>query len=1750
MNITASFDKAINYAFQQNAIPLIKELVIRNDDRSRRNVRLRITTEPAFATPLELAFSELAPAEHQRIAPVDLRLSHDFLAGLNEKVRGELRVEILEAEQSLCSHSEEISLLARNEWCGLSALPEILAAFVLPNDPAILPILGRASEILQSSTGRNALNGYQDRNRRRAWEQAAAIHAALCELRLRYIVPPTSFENTGQKVAFPSEIITSRLATCLDLSLLFCACCERAGLAPLVLIHEGHAYAGCWLEDRSLPDAAIDDLQHIRKLCQEDLLCVFETTLLTSGTPISLTDAERAAKAYLDPSVQFRMALDVRRARSSRILPIPSLQAAPSSPRPIAGQAQVATPEQGLGTRTFTEPVLPSSSEQQPRQVTRVDQWKARLLDLTKRNRLLNFRETKGTIRILSAHPDRIEDELAANTSLSLLPKPTLLDENDPRSASATAARERKELLAAHLAEELSQKRLHTHVDAVEHSRRLTEIYRSARTSLDENGTNTLYAAVGFLEWKEAEHSDRSHRAPLLLVPVELTRKSVLEGFALRRLDEETRLNVTLIEMLRQQFQKEIPGVDPLPEDDNGVHVAQVFGLFREAVRDLVGWELIEEVWLGQFSFTKFLLWKDLSDRLDSLAKNRIVNHLVNAAGTPYPDTDSGLPPAELDTAYHPKDIFCPRSADSTQLAAIMAAAQGHDFVLEGPPGTGKSQTITNIIAHSMATGKRVLFVAEKRAALDVVHRRLAEEGLAPFCLELHSNKTGKAEVLAQLRDANEFTLHTEPNEWAARTEELRQLRDSLNAYVQALHEAQPCGLSAYDCIDHSLPRLAAQALPLSAEWPCPILATTKEQLERTRALCAQVQERTNPLLAQSPAGLSKHPLAPLTCTEWAPTWAEQAHRKLTLVPPAAAALQQAASELDAALANPAPTLDAAALGSLRGLAESLLCAQPVAAAFITTPWVRQSGQLQTWHDLVRERANLRAELTGYDEGKLLALDLPSLRALWDKAQQSWFLLKWFRVGGLRRQLRSARTTLDKPEVSTMPRCLDAALRLRDINAQLSADKQEAEALLGILWAKGEPKPEALSLAIAWGQNLHAQLVAFAGANLANLARLRQHLAAIFNEDSALFAPTAPLGKRLQTFNQAQANFLTQWQATLETLHIAAESCTDATDYAGRVSSLCSNILEAWGNVRDWCAWQRLRQEAAPAGLLPLIRQLENTGKHSAAENLSALFEHSFRLALLNARIDNDRALREFFGMEQNERIRRFRALDDKVAELTRELIRARLSRQVADAQNINFVPKAEIALLSKELAKRMRHIPVRKLLANTPKLTARLKPCMLMSPLSVAQYLDPTCEAFDLVVFDEASQIPVWDAVGAIARGKQTIVVGDPKQLPPTNFFNAASGDEEDFADDLETESQKDLESVLDELLGNKVRHRRLCWHYRSRHEGLISFSNARYYDGQLLTTPSPTTRDSGVSMKHLPNAAYDKGKTRTNPGEAKALVEELVARLRSTDGPARSYGIVTFSLAQQQLIENLLDEQRSLHPEIETHFGGKPPVEGEPVFVKNLESVQGDERDVILFSIGYGKDSNGRLSMNFGPLNREGGQRRLNVAVTRAKHEIRVFSSLSADDIDLKRTRAQGVQDLKAFLDHAARGGRTQSSSLAGAGPKAHSEFIEHVAGKLRAAGYTVHQQVGSSGYRVDLAVVDPSDASRYLLALECDGPNYRNAATARDRDKLRQAMLAGLGWKVHRIWSTDWWHKPEEEERKLLDSIALLAQGRERG
>jgi very-short-patch-repair endonuclease len=1732
VDLRVELDRRINFAMQQNDVPVVKVLRIENrTDTLLRDLEVRIATEPSFAQGWRQRLTAVGAHAFHDINAIDLQLSPGFLGELTERVRGRLCAEIWREGKVIGQHTTSVELLARDEWSGLASLPEILAAFVLPNHPAIEQLLRSAADFMATWTGDPSLNGYQSRDPKRTYSMAGAVYAALQHLSLTYVTPPASFEEEGQRVRLPDQILESRMATCLDVALLAAACLEQAGLNPLVILVRGHAFTGVWLRDECFPEPTVDDVLRLRKRVDLSELAVFDPTGVTTRPPFSFDRSVAEAKRRVYADDMFLSAVDVRRARKGRIRPLPARVARVEAHGEIEADGQESAPEpkapdvSSVATGAEPEPREPEAEADTP--ATRLDRWRRKLLDLSLRNRLLNFRDTKKSLLLLCPNLGQLEDLLAAGSSFRILPRPYDFAEQDPRDAGAHQRRTGKEGLEELLREELKERRLHANTSSEELERRLIEIYREARLSLEEGGASALYLAIGFLAWYETDKSEERRRAPILLLPLELHRKSVREGFTLTLSDDEPRINVTLLEMLRQDQGLLIPGLDPLPLDESGLDVPQILRTVRQAVLDIDRWEVLDEVRIGLFSFTKFLMWRDLTQRTDDLMKNAVVEHLVNRPGQSF-DPQGVFPrPELLDDERKPTNTFCPLPADSSQLAAVFAAADGRSFVLEGPPGTGKSQTITNLIAHCLTQEKTILFVSEKMAALNVVYRRLVKVGLGRYCLELHSNKAQKRQVIGQLDEALQRMEAHDLTEWERQARQLEELRNELNTYVQALHQKRSTGETVFQARSRLIGLRDTPRVDL--RWSTPdaldaeafaALRDLVERLATAGAACGQVPG--NAWAAVRNAG-------------WTPGWEEEVHSAIGSLYQATQGLAERTARMSEKLGLGESGHSLSDLDLIREATVAMMASQdPPTALLLGTDWDKIEKQLGTWIEHGRTRDRLRAEMRKRFRDDIITLDLDLLRTRLHLASESWWPASWWRRLPINKTLASVGIAATAPRKTELADVLNRAYAFRDVQRKINAASDEAQALLGRYWNNGEAVWDRIAELRDWARTVRAVALRAACHNCERAAALLEKWTRLLCESRDLPPRDRSVGREFVDYGEALDVFKKTRIKLAELLDLDVESIwgPDSTvDALVRMRLSVAGWQAAARQLRAWCAWRRARAKAMESNLAPLVEAYEQ-GVIDTTQ-LRPVFDRSFAQWWLGAVIDREPVLSQFFSPEHGRKIEQFRQVDDRFMELTRELIQARLAQRVPTASS-SILPNSEIGILKREIGKRRAHMSIRQLLLRIPNLLPRLKPCLLMSPMSVAQYLDAGYPPFDVVVFDEASQIPVWDAVGAIARGRTAVIVGDPKQLPPTNFFQRADDDDESDTEDV----VEDLESILDDCISSQIPWLPLDWHYRSRHESLIHFSNYHYYGNRLLTFPSPALEGLGVKWRHVPNGVYDKGKTRTNRGEAETVVADIMRRLRDPQLAQYSIGVVTFSQAQQTLIEDLLDSARREDPDLDAHFAEDKL---EPVFIKNLENVQGDERDVILFSICYGPDSFGRISMNFGPMNREGGERRLNVAITRARREVIVYSTLRADQIDLTRTRARGAGDLKRFLEYAERG----PSAIAQTNPPDpdavfDSPFEEIVFHVLVQRGWQVHKQVGCARYRIDLAVVDPDAPGRYLLGIECDGANYHRAKTARDRDKLREGVLRELGWTLHRIWSTDWWTDPQREIRKLEDTL----------
>ncbi|MCK2056454.1 DUF4011 domain-containing protein [Methylobacterium sp. 37f] len=1701
--VRADVSSRIGLASHQNARPVLNELEIVGDDEVHADLVVTLTADPSFLKPRSWTIDRIRPGGSVRLADRDVSLAAGFLADLNETVTGTVMLRVSHADRTLAVSEHPVTLLKPSEWGGAASMGELLAAFVTPTDPAVDGILLETSGILRRAGKPDGFDGYADRSRSRAWDVTSAIWSAICGLRLVGERSPAGFATEGQAVRSPTDILKDGRATDLDLALLFAAVVEQAGLNPLVVLTGEQALAGAWLQPQEFAALVTDEAASLRKRADLQDLVLLETALTGQAHPPGFGSALAGARRRIaeDADSTFTIALDIRRARLRRIHPLDTPRHSPPNNPSDDSAVRVGTlasfeaapPLPAFDVEVTAEPSTPAG---------RIALWQRRLLDLTTRNRLLNLPEGAKAVRLACPEPARLEDRLSAGKRIRVVAEPDfgnggpgktsgpLPDGEDQRAAYARAALERDQVVAVGDAKHRDVK----HLDQM-----LIDLYRKARSDLEEGGANTLYLALGFLKWRRSGADTRVYQAPLILLPVKLERMSALSGVALLRHDDEARFNLTLLEMLRQDFALPIPGLDgSLPMDASGVDVAGIWNLVRRAVRDVPGFEVTEDVVISTFSFAKYLMWKDLADRSDQLAASPVVRHLIERARERFPEGPPFPRPEHLDDAIDPSALFVPLPADSSQIAAVVASARGCNFVLDGPPGTGKSQTIANMIAHNLALGRRILFVAEKRAALDVVHRRLAEKGLGTFCLELHSNRASKLEVLKSLERAWETRDALSPEEWAREAAQVRRLRDRLNAVVRLLHERHGNGLTLHGAIGRVV-----------RDWSpeLPDLGWT-EDVAHDKASLDALRETVHRLdLHHSAIPVIPDAFAPIRHQAWSNGWQARTLAAARAIAPARSALDEARDGILAATRLRYPATDLDTIAKLHRLATALLAAsgQDLRFAFAPDATARIARVRNVADAIDGFRAAETSLSTSYSADGLRRLDLDRLDAAWAEAARSVWPFNVLARRRVTARLRREGHAIARPDPA---RDLPVLRRMAGFQSFVAS---AAPDLAGPPGCDAGHDTVAMRRTAEIAEALRSALSA-AAADADTLTALARVTATLVIEANDLLSPdgriagaAADLGLRLAA-----------WEDTAGHLAVLLALGPSASRDLDGISALGAAIATAPAGLKPWCDWQRVRQTALDAGLRAVVLALE--AGTVAEGGALALFETIHARWFAARGIDAEPDLRDLVTAEHGDAIDAFRRLDERLDALAIRMIRARICGLIPDKDTVGR--KGGYGVLKHELRKQRAHKPIRQLAAEMGEAFTRLAPCMLMSPLSIAQYLPPDQALFDLVIFDEASQITPWDAIGSIARGRQVVVAGDPRQMPPTSFFTRSANADE--ADEVEA----DMVSILDECLAAGVPSHGLSWHYRSRHESLIAFSNHRYYDGALITFPAAETRASAVEWRRV-SGVYAKGKGRTNQIEAQAIVAEIVRRLTDPDcvDHAHTLAVITLNTEQQALIENLLDLERRRRPEIEYAFGEDVP---EPVVVKNLETVQGDERDVILLGIGYGptEAEAGTMSMNFGPLNRDGGWRRLNVALTRARREMVVFTSFEPGMIDLNRTSAPAVRDLKHFLEFAERGPRALAEAVQGSLGGAESPFEEAVAAALSGRGWVVVPQIGVSRFRIDLGVVHPDRPGDYLAGVECDGATYHAAATARDRDRVRATILEGLGWSLVRVWSTDWW------------------------
>jgi very-short-patch-repair endonuclease len=1214
-----------------------------------------------------------------------------------------------------------------------------------------------------------------------------------------------------------------------------------------------------------------------------------------------------------------------------------------------------------------------------------VELWKRQLTDMGGRNNLLAYKDLRlGTLGLSDADTDELEALLAA--------RPTTLG------------------------------RLFEYPDQRENAiRRGRAIYRKATELLEERGIETLFIAYGFASWEPQGATLLNPCAPVLLRPAKLTPRDAAQTDFELEPTSEFRVSETLLQYLRSEF-----GVAPASADldidgeiDTPREFENVFNWLKSAADHVPGFTLNPRVVLGTFSYMKMPMVVDLTESIGLLAENDLIAAIAgdeNAVACVRRSRESvDIDDSEPDDTA-PEDEFLVLDADSSQNWAINAVMQGHSLIVRGPPGTGKSQTISNLIAALTARGKRVLFVAEKRAAIEAVVKRLESVGLGDLVFDAHGGIESRQATAKNLADAGDAAREVQDADFSRLTTQLVKTRDELIAATHALHERDDAtGMSVFDAMN------AALATPTRLQSDARLSSIVLRAVDRDAF--NEVEDALEEYVLTGAFELDE---------DTNPWWAATVTRESDAI--------DLGEKINALL------------DMLTRLRDEL----SVACGATGLPSVDDPDALDEaialWSD-TREFAT-QVDLAIFDK------DLDSLRLSTQAARsgavsQTWAGLTSGTFRRAKREMREMCTAL--VSVAEYPRIIDTGIELRD------------------QWKKKAPvKPSVPS-------NL-TEMIDLSASLKDGLATIDEFFADSDIEISNL--EFGAMAKRLRA--------LADDRETLRKLP--------------RIEELAAVVeSKGFGDVLDFL------QGSAPS-IEDAVIALKFIWVQSIADDFIRTSPSGSRDPATWDRLVN-----------------RFRELDREHISSTPQRIRRRWAQRVALARESNDESAALIDLQSK---RKRKLLPFRELFEKTDNYMLDLKPCWIMSPLVVSRLL-PAERLFDVVVFDEASQIPPADAIPAIMRGHQLVVAGDEKQLPPTAFFMTSIDDDDvDRGDQFE---ESDLvgaegsESIL-EALDHLLPWRYLQWHYRSRDERLIAFSNARFYDNHLVTFPGTGVLEP---VRHvLVPFTVSSAQPEDSPSDEVNEVVQLILDHAQTS-PERSLGVIAMGIKHSERIEHALYQALAGRDDLEEFFSRSAE---EPFFVKNLERVQGDERDSIILSVGYGKTQDGRMQYRFGPLNGAGGGRRLNVAATRARQQLTLVSSFSSAEMDPKKSGGAGL--LRDYLVYAESGG-TALGEAALPTPELNPFEIQ-VRDALVARGVNVTPQLGVAGYVIDFAIHHPDQPGRYVLAIECDGRTYHSTPTARDRDRLRQQQLENLGWRFHRIWSTSWFSAPEKATERALEVI----------
>lgn len=1394
-----------------------------------------------------------------------------------------------------------------------------------------------------------------------------------------------------------------------------------------------------------------------------------------------------------------------------------------------------------------------------------LNEIRRKLLDLSQKNRLLNYRESSArSVKIINRSLEDVYTSLVLDEkNLTFYPVNTeeVLDEDKNKWKYPDFSKTEKNADTV----------LDTPYTGVELRKHLHTLQNKARTILDEQGYSILYLSLGFIQWHESEN--KVIKAPFILLPVELHHQKLKESYILRWSGEEPVVSQSLIEKCKE-CSIELPEFDALAaQHDLTSYLGSITSLFEST-----SWKFIPEIVLDLFSFKKLIMFKDLDPEnwipksteietdeygvsvsvssidadtgLGGNSKQEDID-VSEDIGVQYPLLRSIFSPqinapsepmqsiSNVDTWLSSRDSYTILDADSSQLEVIEAAKKGMNLVVEGPPGTGKSQTIANLIAELLVIGKSVLFVSEKMAALDVVKRRLDNAGLSRFCLELHSQKARKRELLKELESSiHAPTLLREVNEKDIAY--IDEVKKHLNNYCYSI--STPIGKSGYTVYD--LIGLHEKYVSM-LEVENPVILQFDDVMsisyEEHKDAVTSLRELSLNLekIIDGGSTLKDYPWTKTSPKLILPNEQRVILGLLTEYIDSFEKVNNAIQEVNTAICN-ANNVVSGSESIPQETSGGISIIEPtneeVLSIYCELVWCLKDGvrlelsilESPLWENktlindflteiesLFMQYKEIHTHFTDAIFNESPASIQSTLKSYVDKTQM------WKDITAEYKRFKDKIAQFSLHDIS------DDGMLLQNINYvidYLSSYKEfktrranVLELFKPVCTENTIPEPSELQKYCDLIFDIRGQV------KIGKLDYQSVVSTTVANIDDALASSLYDtLVESAEILKNAKNTLDNHLKIDKDVLSLPFK---DFEEYVQKWSGAISTL----GNWSRFLSHVDLCTETPAKVLLPFILNGE-----IAPKDIVPIYITNYADALLGEAYREYTSLATFSQRVHEQRITEFIESDKKLIAENPARVCSILEKRIPNIECGN-TGNEEVNVLLGEFSRKTGHMSIRTLMTKAGKLIQKIKPCFMMSPLSVAQYLDLSTVRFDVIIFDEASQVKPEDALGSIMRGSQLIVMGDSNQLPPTSFF--------DLITDTEDETEVvagigDMESLL-HLCKKVYPIKRLKWHYRSRHESLIALPNQEFYDGNMLVFPSPkhTTEDLGLSFVYLEDAVYGRGDTGVNRIEAKAVAEAAISHYKKY--PRKSLGIATFSTRQQEAIREEVEILLQNEPEIELLMY---PEKGEQFFVKNLETIQGDERDTILISIGYGRDKNGKLTRSFGPLNIDGGGRRLNVLITRARERCVVFANFRGVDLHADEHSSAGIRALADFLTYAETR-RLVANTKSSITIKEEDYFVNVISDILKEQGYTVDEKVGCANFRVDLAIRNSENPGEYMAGIVCDGENYSSSKITRDRERLRLQTLHNLGWNIIHVWSAEWYLNPTDCKQALLDSLKQI-------